>query len=119
MPVGVAKMPLGAIATITPTQNQARVSRVDQSPAATVSADPTSKDTGGVSTEIQKAIDKLQAEGKLTGVTAKLGGVTEQMTQAFSGLFVSMAVAVLLVYIVMVLVFNSLVDPLVIMFSKL
>ena len=117
MPVGVAKMPLGAISTITPTQNQARVSRVDQSPAATVSADPTSKDTGGVSVEIQKAIDKLQAEGKLAGVTAKLGGVTEQMTQAFGGLFFSMAVAVLLVYIVMVLVFNSLVDPLVIMFS--
>jgi hydrophobic/amphiphilic exporter-1 (mainly G- bacteria), HAE1 family len=117
MPVGVAKMQLGSIATVTPTQNQARVSRVDQSPAATVSADPTSNDTGGVSTEIQKAIDKLQAQGKLTGVTAKLGGVTEQMTQAFGGLFVSMAVAVLLVYIVMVLVFNSLVDPLVIMFS--
>jgi HAE1 family hydrophobic/amphiphilic exporter-1 len=117
MPVGVAKMPLSSIATVTQTTNQARVSRVDQSPAATVSADPTSKDTGAVSTEIQKAIDKLQAEGKLTGVTAKLGGVTEQMTQAFAGLFVSMAVAVLLVYIVMVLVFNSLVDPLVIMFS--
>jgi HAE1 family hydrophobic/amphiphilic exporter-1 len=117
MPVGVGKMPLGSIATVTTVQNQARISRVDQSPAATVSADPTSKDTGGVSTEIQKVIDKLQADGKLGGVTVKLGGVTEQMTSAFAGLFVSMAVAVLLVYLVMVLVFNSLVDPLVIMFS--
>jgi HAE1 family hydrophobic/amphiphilic exporter-1 len=39
------------------------------------------------------------------------------MNSAFSGLFISMAVAILLVYLVMVLVFNSLVDPLVIMFS--
>jgi HAE1 family hydrophobic/amphiphilic exporter-1 len=117
MPVGVAKVPLGLIATVTPSSNQSRVSRVDQSPAATVSADPTSKDTGAVSMEIQKAMDKLKADGKLSGVTAKLSGVTEQMTEAFGGLFVSMAVAILLVYLVMVLVFNSLIDPLVIMFS--
>ena len=117
MPVGALKVPLGIIATVTPTQNQARISRVDLSPASTISADTTSKDTGGVSMEIQRAIDKLTADGSLTGVTVKLGGVTEQMNEAFSGLFISMAVAILLVYIVMVLVFNSLVDPLVIMFS--
>jgi len=117
MPVGALTVPLGIIATVTPTQNQARISRVDLSPASTISADTTSKDTGGVSMEIQRAIDKLTADGSLTGVTVKLGGVTEQMNEAFSGLFISMAVAILLVYIVMVLVFNSLVDPLVIMFS--
>jgi len=50
-------------------------------------------------------------------VTVTFGGVTQQMNEAFSGLFISMAVAILLVYLVMVLVFNSLVDPLVIMFS--
>jgi HAE1 family hydrophobic/amphiphilic exporter-1 len=116
LPVG-AGMPLGSIATITPANNQARVSRVDQSPAATISADTTSKDTGGVSTEIQKVIDELKAEGKLPGVTVTLSGVTEQMNSAFGGLFASMAVAILLVYIVMVLVFDSLIDPLVIMFS--
>jgi HAE1 family hydrophobic/amphiphilic exporter-1 len=117
LPVGAGKMPLGSIATVTPADNQARVSRVDLSPASTISADTTSKDTGGVSMEIQKVIDKLGVDGKLTGVTVKLAGVTEQMNEAFGGLFVSMAVAILLVYIVMVLVFNSLVDPLVIMFS--
>jgi hydrophobic/amphiphilic exporter-1 (mainly G- bacteria), HAE1 family len=117
LPVGAAKMPLGAIATVAPADNQARISRVDQSPAATISADTTSKDTGGVSVEIQKAIDQLKADGKLPGVSVALGGVTEEMNSAFSGLFLSMAVAILLVYLVMVLVFNSLVDPLVIMFS--
>ncbi len=117
LPVGAAGVPLSNIATVKPADNQARVSRVDQSPASTVSADPTSKDTGAVSMEIQKAMDQLKADGKLSGVTVKLSGVTEQMTEAFGGLFVSMAVAILLVYLVMVLVFNSLIDPLVIMFS--
>ena len=117
MPVCVAKLPLGLIASIQPVNTQASISRVDQSPAATISADTTSKDTGGVSREIQQAIDKLNADGKLAGVSVTLSGVTEEMNSAFSGLFISMAVAILLVYIVMVLVFDSLIDPLVIMFS--
>ena len=117
LPVGAGKRPLGSIATVTPADNQARISRVDESPASTISADTTSKDTGGVSVEIQNVIDTLKADGKLPGVTVALGGVTEEMNNAFSGLFVSMAVAILLVYLVMVLVFNSLIDPLVIMFS--
>jgi HAE1 family hydrophobic/amphiphilic exporter-1 len=89
----------------------------DSLPAATISADTTSQDTGGVSAEIQKEINKLQAAGKLSGVTVTLSGVTEEMNNAFGGLIVSMAIAILLVYLVMVLVFNSLIDPLVIMFS--
>jgi len=117
MPVGTANAPLGLIASVRQVSTQASISRVDQSPAATISADTTSKDTGGVSMEVQKAVDALQAAGKLNGVTVTLSGVTEQMNSAFSGLFISMAVAVLLVYLVMVLVFDSLVDPLVIMFS--
>ena len=117
MPVGVGNMPLGQIATVSQQQTQARISRVDQSPASTISADTTSQDTGGVSSEIQKEINKLQAAGKLSGVTVTLSGVTEEMNNAFGGLIVSMAIAILLVYLVMVLVFNSLIDPLVIMFS--
>ena len=117
MPVGVAAMPLSSIATVTSVNQQARISRVDQAPAATITADSTSKDTGGVSKEIQKTVDDLKAAGKLSGVTVTLSGVTEQMNNAFGGLFVSMAIAILLVYLLMVLVFDSLIDPLVIMFS--
>jgi HAE1 family hydrophobic/amphiphilic exporter-1 len=117
MKVGLAGVQLDKIATVAQVKTSARVTRVDQSTAATISADTTSKDTGGVSAEIQKVIDELKAEGKLNGVTATLSGITEQMNEAFGGMYVSMAVAILLVYIVMVLVFNSLIDPLVIMFS--
>jgi HAE1 family hydrophobic/amphiphilic exporter-1 len=117
LPVGAAKVPLASVATVEQVDVQARISRVDQSPAATITADTTAKDTGGVSREVQQVIDDLTAQGKLQGVTVTLSGVTQQMNEAFGGLFASMAVAILLVYIVMVLVFDSLIDPLVIMFS--
>jgi HAE1 family hydrophobic/amphiphilic exporter-1 len=39
------------------------------------------------------------------------------MNEAFGGLFTSMAVAILLVYVMMVIAFNSLVTPFIIMFS--
>ena len=47
----------------------------------------------------------------------ELAGVAQQQSEAFGSLFLSMGVAILLVYLVMVLVFGSLVDPLVILFS--
>jgi len=117
MPVGQAGLPLGSIATVAEVQTQARITRVDQAPSSTISADSTSQDTGAVSREVQQQVDALTAAGALQGVTVTLSGVTEQMNTAFGGLFASMAVAILLVYIVMVLVFDSLIDPFVILFS--
>jgi HAE1 family hydrophobic/amphiphilic exporter-1 len=74
-------------------------------------------DTGAVNAAVKSAVTELQDAGKLSSVKVRLAGVTEQQNESFSGLFTAMAVAILLVYLTMVLVFNSLVDPLVIMFS--
>ena len=118
LPVGVTiQAPLGSIATVTEVETQARVTRVEGKDAATITATIRSEDTGAVSTAVTKTVDSLRAAGKLPGVDVAIGGVTRQQNQAFSGLFAAMGVAILLVYVVMVLVFNSLVDPLVIMFS--
>jgi HAE1 family hydrophobic/amphiphilic exporter-1 len=118
LPVGLTtQMPLGAIATVTQVDTQARVTRVDGQDAATITATIRSDNTGAVSAAVTKTLDDLRAAGKLPGVEVAIGGVTRQQNQAFSGLFAAMGVAILLVYVVMVLVFNSLVDPLVIMFS--
>src|SRR4029079_16382626 len=51
------------------------------------------------------------------GTAAELPGVSQQQTEAFSGLFASMGVAVLLVYVMMVLTFHSLIPPFVILFT--
>ncbi len=119
LPVGTTRtVPLGAIAAVDQVLAQGSITRVDQHPAATVSAEINSKDTGAVSREVQKEIDALTAEGKIpAGVTVKLAGVTQQQNEAFGNLFLSMGIAILLVYVMMVLTFNSLITPFIILFS--
>ncbi|MFH0751025.1 MAG: efflux RND transporter permease subunit, partial [Chloroflexota bacterium] len=119
LPVGTsATVPLGLIAAVDQVLAQGSITRVDQAPAATVSAEIASDDTGAVSIAVQQQIDDLQAAGKIPdGVAVELAGVTQQMNEAFGNLFVSMGVAILLVYVMMVLTFNSLITPFIIMFS--
>ena len=50
-------------------------------------------------------------------MTTTLAGATAQMNEAFGGLFFSMGVAILAVYIVMVLALGSLMTPFIILFS--
>ncbi|HET8785790.1 MAG TPA: efflux RND transporter permease subunit [Candidatus Limnocylindrales bacterium] len=119
LPVGTTvKAPLDTVATVKQEDIQGSITRIDGSPAAQVTAEIASPDTGAVSQEVRQEIDGLIASGQIpAGVDVTLAGVTQQQTEAFSGLFASMAVAVLLVYVMMVLAFNSLVTPFIILFS--
>ncbi|HEX7346759.1 MAG TPA: efflux RND transporter permease subunit, partial [Candidatus Limnocylindrales bacterium] len=119
LPVGTAvKAPLDTVATVEEVDVQGSITRIDEAPAAQVTAEIASPDTGAVSLAVQREIDALEAAGDIpAGIDVTLAGVTQQQTEAFSGLFVSMAVAVLLVYVMMVLAFDSLVTPFIILFS--
>jgi HAE1 family hydrophobic/amphiphilic exporter-1 len=119
LPVGTAaKVPLAAIAEVSQVQAQGSVTRIDSAPAASISADITSPDQGAVSASVKELIDGLKADGTIPPtVDVRLAGVTQQQNEAFGSLFASMGVAVLVVYITMVLTFNSLVTPFVILFS--
>jgi HAE1 family hydrophobic/amphiphilic exporter-1 len=119
LPVGTTvTVPLGAIAAVDQVAAQGSITRVDQAPASTISAEIASEDTGAVSADVQATIDELAADGSIpAGVNVELAGVTQQQNEAFSNLFVSMGVAILLVYVMMVLTFNSLITPFIILFS--
>jgi HAE1 family hydrophobic/amphiphilic exporter-1 len=119
LPVGtVAKVPLEQVATVEQADVQGSITRIDQAPAASITAEIVSEDTGEVSASVQTEIDALEAAGEIpAGVSVDLAGVTQQQNEAFGGLFASMGVAILLVYVMMVLTFNSLVTPFIIMFS--
>jgi HAE1 family hydrophobic/amphiphilic exporter-1 len=113
-----AKKPLGDVATVSQVSAQGTISRVNQAPAASISAEIASVDTGKVSKDVQARVDALVADGSIpSGVKVTLAGVTQQQSSAFSGLYVSMGVAVLVVYLAMVLTFNSLITPFIILFS--
>ena len=119
LPVGLGtKVALGSVADVSQVATQGSITRIDQAPSASITADVTGKDTGGASTAAQATVNKLKAAGSIpAGVDVRFSGVTQQQGQAFGGLFNSMAIAMLLVYVMMVLAFNSLITPFVIMFS--
>ncbi len=119
LPVGtVSSVPLGTIATVEQADVQGSITRIDQLPASSITAEITSDDTGAVSASVQTELDALAEAGAFpAGTTAELAGVSQQQTEAFSGLFASMGVAILLVYVMMVLTFNSLVTPFIILFA--
>jgi len=105
---------LDQVADISVIQSPVQVTRIDQQLAANITADITTDNTGGVSRDVTTKLNGLQLPA---GVTYSLGGATQQQSNAFSGLLVAMGIAVALVYIVMVLVFGSLLEPFAILFS--
>ena len=110
--------PLGAVADVETVEVRGSVTRVDGAPAATVSADITTQDQGAVSQEAQARVDALEEAGAIPStVEVTFAGATAQQNEAFGSLFFSMAVAILVVYIVMVLALGSLVTPFIILFS--
>jgi HAE1 family hydrophobic/amphiphilic exporter-1 len=110
--------PLGEVADVQAVEVRGSVTRVDGSPAATVSADITTQDQGSVSQEAQQRVDALTESGEIpVSVTVTFAGATAEQNEAFGSLFFSMGVAVLVVYIVMVLALGSLITPFIILFS--
>ncbi len=119
LPVGMTrKVPLDTVADVDQADVQGRITRIDEAPSATISAEITSGDTGATSVAVQGVIDDLRADGTIPpSAQVELAGVTAQQSEAFGGLFAAMGVAILLVYLMMVLAFNSLVTPFVILFT--
>ncbi len=119
LPVGTfTKVPLSAVADVNEVSAQGSITRIDGAPASSITAQITSKDQGGVSRAVQQKITALKDAGSLpAGVDVRLAGVTQQQNSAFGGLFASMAVAILLVYLALVVTFNSLITPFIILFS--
>jgi HAE1 family hydrophobic/amphiphilic exporter-1 len=110
--------PLGQLADVEVVEVRGSISRVDGSPAATVTADITVQDTGAVSAEAADRIEALRESGDIPdSVETTFAGATAEMNEAFGGLFLSMGFAILVVYIVMVLALGSLITPFIIMFT--
>jgi multidrug efflux pump subunit AcrB len=117
LPVG-SEVTLLDVAGIVERDVRGTVSRVDGAPAATVTGEIIGEDTGAISAAVNAGLDRLEASGELPrGVSVAVGGVTQQQAEAFTGLFVAMGVAIALVYLMLVLAFNSLLTPFIILFS--
>jgi HAE1 family hydrophobic/amphiphilic exporter-1 len=117
LPVGPG-VTLGDVADVEERDVRATITRVNAAPSSTVSGEIIGEDTGAISAGVQGRLDELEASGELpAGVSVQVAGVSQQQAEAFGGLFTAMGVAIVLVYVMLVLAFNSLVTPFIILFS--
>jgi multidrug efflux pump subunit AcrB len=116
LPVNATGAPttvLGGIADIRRTQSSAVVSQYDISPMVEIYATTQGRDLGAVSADIRKIIAQNDKD-KPKGSIVALVGQTATMNSAYSGLLFGLLGAVVLVYFVVVVNFQSWTDPFVI-----
>jgi multidrug efflux pump subunit AcrB len=116
LPINAAGAPttvLGGIADIRRTHSDAVVSQYDISPMVEIYATTQGRDLGAVSADIQKIIAQHDKE-KPKGSIVALVGQTATMNGAYSGLLFGLLGAIVLVYLVVVINFQSWTDPFVI-----
>jgi multidrug efflux pump subunit AcrB len=104
---------LGSLATVTPGPESAVVTHYNIRnirPAIDIYATTQGRDLGGVTAEIEKILDESRPEwGK--GVRAVVRGRVVTMNQAYSELFFGLAFAIVLIYLLIVVNFQSWLDP--------
>jgi multidrug efflux pump subunit AcrB len=104
---------LGGIAQIHRTHGDAVVSQYDIAPMVEIFATTQGRDLGAVSADIQKIITQNDKD-KPKGSIVALVGQTATMDRAYSGLLFGLLGAIVLVYLLIVVNFQSWSDPFVI-----
>jgi multidrug efflux pump subunit AcrB len=104
---------LGGLGTITREDSDAVVSHYAIQPSFDIYATPQDRDLGAVAGDIQTLI-KQTAKDLPKGATVTLRGQVTTMNDAFSGLILGLLGGVVLIYLVIVVNFQSWTDPFVI-----
>jgi HAE1 family hydrophobic/amphiphilic exporter-1 len=115
----LSALPLGRgtladVATVTETSTAPSIGHTDGARSAQITARPTGDDVGAATTTLRTTLDGLTLPA---GATAEIGGVSTQQDDAFAQLGIALLVAIAVVYLVMVLTFRSLVQPLILLVS--
>ncbi|MBF8456327.1 efflux RND transporter permease subunit [Kaistella sp. G5-32] len=105
---------LSQFATVTESSGPSFLERRDKSPSVTIQAQTIGKTTGTVAKEWE---DKFKTLKKPTGVNYLWSGDQENQTEGFGTLGVALLAAIILVYLVMVALYNSFIYPFVVLFS--
>jgi multidrug efflux pump subunit AcrB len=106
---------LGSIATLQRISTRSSIRHETVQPVVDVECAAEKRDLGALAGDIREAIRRL---GKLpNGVTVTLAGQPETMSRAFGNLGLGMLVSVALVYLLLVVLFQSWIDPLLILIA--
>jgi multidrug efflux pump subunit AcrB len=105
---------LGGISTIKRDVLPSVDTRYNALPAMDIYATNSDRDFGGVASDVRKVIGEMTKAGLPKGVTITLRGQVVTMATSYAGLLYGLAFAMLLVYLLMVVNFQSMLDPFII-----
>ncbi len=112
--VGKTAIPLSAVAVVEEVEGPAEIRRAEGERVAVVTANLAGRDLGAVSEEISSALESIQMP---PGYDWTIGGQRQEMETSFDSMRMAILLAVFMVYLVMASQFESLLHPLVILFS--
>jgi HAE1 family hydrophobic/amphiphilic exporter-1 len=105
---------LGQVATVTTSTGPTRVDRRDRQRSVYVTADLNGRVAGDVARDIQTGLDTISVP---SGYKISQGGDAQSQNETFGQILTALGLSVLLMYMLMVALFESLIYPLMIMFS--
>ncbi|MCO4769068.1 MAG: efflux RND transporter permease subunit [Deltaproteobacteria bacterium] len=113
-PAGVPAIRLDSVADLIRATGPSEIRRSDQERAALIGADLIGFDLGSAALDVEKALRKVPTE---RDVRFEVGGQSREMEESLGSLQFALLLAVFLVYIIMASQFESVVQPLVILFA--
>ncbi len=105
---------LDAVADVVLVEGPAEIRRLDQERVVVITANLTGRDLGSAVADIRVITDNIALPD---GFDISIGGQNEEMERSFESMKFALLLAVFLVYLVMASQFESLLQPLVIMFT--
>ena len=109
-----ATVPLGQVARVTPSVGPARIDHLDRDRVISVQANTQGRSLTEVIGDITT---RLQQVPLPPGYTLRQGGETEDQQEVFGRIMIALAVAIMLMYFVLVVQFGSFLDPFSILLS--
>jgi multidrug efflux pump subunit AcrB len=107
---------VGGLANVERTNSNVVVSHYNVQPVIDIFATPQGRDLGALAADIQKVIHDT-APDLPKGTSVALRGQVSTMTSAYQQLFVGLAAAIVLIYLLIVINFQSWIDPFVIIMA--
>ncbi|MFQ5669069.1 MAG: efflux RND transporter permease subunit [Acidobacteriota bacterium] len=111
---GKTAIPLSAVAAVRETEGPAEIRRAEGERVAVVTANLVQRDLGAVSADITAALEEMHLPA---GYTWEVGGQGQEMETSFESMKLALFLAIFMVYLVMASQFESLLHPVVILFS--
>jgi hydrophobic/amphiphilic exporter-1 (mainly G- bacteria), HAE1 family len=104
---------LNQFADVTQTLGPSMLERFDRMSSITINSNAIGRASGTIGAEIEE-----QLKGKIpNGISVEKEGMLKQQSDAFSSLGFALIAAIILIYLIMVALYNSLLHPFVVLFS--